>query len=482
VGTANVSGQIAFKLVDTTTGEAQYYLGNKTTFTDLAPFSGWYQWSVKFPSTIADGTYLMTMAVANSDGTKFYDAHADVSNSSCTLIATVSDGTVTFSSSAATSGPKLELTDVQITSKMIAPGLDLDVTATATNVSNAYYYGNVFAVICASADDLSNGNYTTGGQIALDLDVGETADFAYSATLSSSLTPGTYYLLFVDATTYYYCSDPVEFTVSEAPDAGVLKFSNLKMLSTQPGNLQAQVTVTCTSGYFDNTVYFALFPSTGGQSLTMWATPKVKLNEGESVDVSASTIYASGVVGQYYMFGPYYKDANNSWAQDPENYCMYFVFTDFELQSNSIDVTSTRIDNLEFEVNVTNAGDAYNDKIYLTISKDDKVAATLESDAVELDKNGTATVTIAGEFPAGEVDSEYTVNAYYLNSLGVKKPMATSATFVLQDMLTSIRSVEAVADSDAVEYFDLQGRRLGSLPASGVVIRRQGNTAAKIHL
>jgi hypothetical protein len=61
--------------------------------------------------------------------------------------------------------------------------------------------------------------------------------------------------------------------------------------------------------------------------------------------------------------------------------------------------------------------------------------------------------------------------------------MAASTNFVLTDILTSLRDVTADGDdTTAVEYFDLQGRRLGSLPASGVVIRRQGNTAEKIHL
>lgn len=474
MGAVAVSGQTACKLVNTATGEEQYYPGY-VTFEDMSPIYGYEVWSVTFPE-VADGTYLMTMAVANSDGTVFYDAKSALNDdATSTLVATVSEGQVTFSAYAGTTASPT-FTNVQIASTVIAPGLDLDVTATATNNTDAYYYGSVFAVLYAS-DETS----TSCDLKPLDLEAGESAAFDYSITLPTTIAAGNYSLVFADAATGYACSEPVAVTVGEAPAAGVLSWSNPTMLATQPGNLQAKVTATCTSGYYNNVVYFALFTTDNDNSITMWATPKVKLNAGESVELTASTTYPAGTVGTTYRIAPYYIDANNQYAQFG---LLYFTFTDFDLQGNSIEVTSTRIDNLAFDVNVTNNGDDFNDKIYLTISQGDNTIATFPSEAFELANGATTTVKLEEcELPDGEVGSEYTVTAYHLDSLGNKKQMAASTNFVLTDILTSLRDVTADGDdTTAVEYFDLQGRRLGSLPASGVVIRRQGNTAEKIHL
>jgi hypothetical protein len=449
VGALEATGQMALKFVDTTTGETQYFAAG-TTFTKLGVLYGYTQVNLRFPSALADGTYLMTPAVATSDGSKFFDVKYDLCDNTVAKLVTVSNATATISDYAPDSYPVFS--DVTVTSDVVAPGFDLTLTATASNPTDTYYYGNVCAALFSSAE--STTPVTLGSNKPLDLAAGESTEFNYITTLPSDLAPGEYYLAMTELNNNRIVSPRMPLTVGEIPEAGVLKTTMLKLTSTLRGQIEGTTKVTCTSGYYNNVIYWGVFPAEGGQSLAIFTTPKISLNTGQSKTITLSGTYPDGVAGTKYGVASFYvKDST------VQMYVNTFTLTDYSLRVLDVETVSDRAEALKFNVDLTNTGADYNGRVYLQLYQDSKQVATLVSDVVSVKAGKTASVTIEGEFAEGISGETYTVRPYYVDSTDVMQVAGADTTFVLINDRSAINEV-SVDSADDGAYFDLMGRRV----------------------
>jgi hypothetical protein len=451
MGAVTASGQLAFKFTNTETDEVQYFAG-RTTFSNLSPLYGYTQFSIYFPSGVADGTYLLNIAVATSSADRFYDAKFDRTDTSCTKLVTVENGVATIADYEVDSYPIF--TDITVTSDVVAPEFDLTLTATAHNPTDTYYYGNVCLALFAADADFSSEEVEPlliGRKKPIDLEAGESTSFTYTSTLPSDLAPGNYQLVMADLNNGYVVSEAMAITVGETPEAGVLKTTMLKLTSTLRGQIEGTTKVTCTSGYYNNVIYWGVFPAEGGQALAIFTTPKISLNTGQSKTITLSGSYPDGTAGTKYGVASFYvKDSTT------QMYVSTFTLTDYSLRVLDIETAEVTDSSLSFNVELNNTGANYNGRVYLQIYHGDKQVATLTSDVIELKAGKTDIVTIEGEFTDGISGEEYTVRPYYVDSTGTMQIAGDDATFAFGE--TSIHDVTVDAASDG-DYFDLMGRR-----------------------
>lgn len=302
----SISGLLGVKYTSTETGKT-YYAAN-TKMTDLGQLSGYSQFNAHVPKDLPDGTYTVTPAFQVDD--KWYDVRTQVSSVG-SVTATVADGVATF-----TSGQPASVDIENITPQSdFYLGSKYYITATAVNTSTTEeYYGPVRAVFIDSTGNL----VAVGEQYPLDIPAGESVEVDYVSDwlYFNSTTPdaGTYYLAFADASSvrttssYTLVSQPVQVTVNAAASDTEISVTDAHItdgnaVSVDKTDVSVTATVTCTSGYFANTLTLAIFPYTSGSvtSEAMFRTDAIFLGAGESQQVTAHGHFAEGVDGKKYI-------------------------------------------------------------------------------------------------------------------------------------------------------------------------------------
>lgn len=307
--------------------EPQYLSSGKLT-EELKPMYGTARLSATFPASMTEGTYTVKPAYKPVDG-EWQTMRAPLSANS-ELTATVSNSTVSF---AANDVPEIEISDLNLTSALYW-GSSFTLTFNATNAGEAEYFGTLMP--CLFTADGQNTLVAEASSYPVDVQVGETAAQSYSGTFRAPRAvpeAGTYYLVMMNAETGQAVSSPVEVTLNAAPAQTSIAVSNFKIDSQTRDEAVFSMTVECTEGYFADKLTVAIFPSSGGRSITSGVTPTAYIAAGESA-AEQTTISLSDLEYGEYMAAVF--DGQNQMTSP-----VFFAITDSSTGINGVEATSS---------------------------------------------------------------------------------------------------------------------------------------------
>ena len=259
-------------------------------YSNVAVLSGYGGWYVRMPS-LAAGTYTVTPAWKSTTG-EWFDIRAKVSAVK-SYTATVSGNTAVFT---ADSAPQIYVNDIDVATPLYF-NTPFKINATIENPTQDEYYGGIEAAL------LNSGNNVVALADIYPVDVlgGESQQMEYVAKFSrynSQLgvpSAGTYTLVFLTESNQVV-SAPVTVQLLETPAS-----TSVSVSSFSADNLQFNLTVNCTAGYFANTLSVYIFPISGGSAIAYFDTPTLFIEEGKSATTMASGNFSQGVVGTKYM-------------------------------------------------------------------------------------------------------------------------------------------------------------------------------------
>lgn len=268
-------------------------------YSNVAVLSGYGGWYVRMPS-LAAGTYTVTPAWKSTTG-EWFDIRAKVSAVK-SYTATVSGNTAVFT---ADSAPQIYVNDIDVATPLYF-NTPFKINATIENPTQDEYYGGIEAAL------LNSGNNVVALADIYPVDVlgGESQQMEYVAKFSrynSQLgvpSAGTYTLVFLTESNQVV-SAPVTVQLLETPASTSVSVSSFSVEgdanAVAADNLQFNLTVNCTAGYFANTLSVYIFPISGGSAIAYFDTPTLFIEEGKSVTTMASGNFSQGVVGSKYM-------------------------------------------------------------------------------------------------------------------------------------------------------------------------------------
>ncbi len=268
-------------------------------YSNVAVLSGYGGWYVRMPS-LAAGTYTVTPAWKSTTG-EWFDIRAKVSAVK-SYTATVSGNTAVFT---ADSAPQIYVNDIDVATPLYF-NTPFKINATIENPTQDEYYGGIEAAL------LNSGNNVVALADIYPVDVlgGESQQMEYVAKFSrynSQLgvpSAGTYTLVFLTESNQVV-SAPVTVQLLETPASTSVSVSSFSVEgdanAVAADNLQFNLTVNCTAGYFANTLSVYIFPISGGSAIAYFDTPTLFIEEGKSATTMASGNFSQGVVGTKYM-------------------------------------------------------------------------------------------------------------------------------------------------------------------------------------
>lgn len=305
---ANISGNMAIKLVNSA-GAVQYIDGSE--YQDLQPLSGMYTMDVTLPTNLAAGTYTVTPALRTAAGT-YQDIPVKISDAQSTEM-TVANGTATFTNQ---TPPSISITDVTEKTPFYLNS-KFEITALVTNTGEEEYYNAIEAILVNS-----DGNVAAVGEtISIDLDKGESTTIDYVSTFtqaqqSVTFAAGDYTLYFITADTHKQLSDgyPITMQAATTPQITVTTpVASGDANSMDKNNLVFTTSVSCTEGFFANSLSFVIFPydpsQTSVRSVDVLTSPTVFVNKGDTEQVTFTGSFSEGVDGGKY-FGAVYNGNN----------------------------------------------------------------------------------------------------------------------------------------------------------------------------
>ncbi len=268
-------------------------------YSNVAVLSGYGGWYVRMPS-LAAGTYTVTPAWKSTTG-EWFDIRAKVSAVK-SYTATVSGNTAVFT---ADSAPQIYVNDIDVATPLYF-NTPFKINATIDNPTQDEYYGGIEAALLNS----SNNVVALADIYPVDVLGGESQQMEYVAKFSrynSQLgvpSAGTYTLVFLTESNQVV-SAPVTVQLLETPASTSVSVSSFSVEgdanAVAADNLQFNLTVNCSAGYFANTLSVYIFPISGGSAIAYFDTPTLFIEEGKSATTMASGNFSQGVVGSKYM-------------------------------------------------------------------------------------------------------------------------------------------------------------------------------------
>ena len=268
-------------------------------YSNVAVLSGYGGWYVRMPS-LAAGTYTVTPAWKSTTG-EWFDIRAKVSAVK-SYTATVSGNTAVFT---ADSAPQIYVNDIDVATPLYF-NTPFKINATIDNPTQDEYYGGIEAALLNS----SNNVVALADIYPVDVLGGESQQMEYVAKFSrynSQLgvpSAGTYTLVFLTESNQVV-SAPVTVQLLETPASTSVSVSSFSVEgdanAVAADNLQFNLPVNCSAGYFANTLSVYIFPISGGSAIAYFDTPTLFIEEGKSATTMASGNFSQGVVGSKYM-------------------------------------------------------------------------------------------------------------------------------------------------------------------------------------
>lgn len=268
--------EIDIELVPDDGGEPTYVKCQTTPV--IAPNLGYGSGalSAQFPKTLAEGTYTARM-VFKVPGGEWQPVLFPLSNNS-ELTATVKDSNISF---VAENEPGVTITDLP-EDKTIYIGTTFSLSMTLTNKTDTEYLGSMFPRIIKSG---SSKVLAWGSSTNIELTGNQTMPFEYVGSLTAdadvTLEPGEYQLYFYSQQSNQPICEPVPVTLDERPAKTSIEVTDFQFDGIQPGDIaKFSWTLTCTEGYYDDSMTLYLLDSDG--KIVTYRSVSPYLNAGES--------------------------------------------------------------------------------------------------------------------------------------------------------------------------------------------------------
>lgn len=293
------------EILNNATGESAYSIGFYGSGT-LAPQRGYGEIAGIFPTTLADGTYTVSPAYCPAGECDYRLIRTPLSMNG-SVRATVSGDSVYFSLD--------EVIGIQVADLAMATplywGENCEFTFTAKNIGDGEYYGSVIPLLV----DANNNIIAEGSPIPVDVESGDSAPLTYSGTFTAmaKTTPetGSYRLVLSDLSTGMAVSNFLDVTLKATPAATTIAIESIRLADITDTEASFAVTVSCTEGYFAQTLPLYLFKVATGtmSSLESVRTPMYYVESGHT-QTRDLTFDISGLESGQYMVDAYY---NNAW-------------------------------------------------------------------------------------------------------------------------------------------------------------------------
>ena len=303
-GNADLTCDIGFIIENTATGES---VATPWGSTELHIGYGFQQLYFIIPSNLAEGNYkvypawgvypegTLTMKWTKMRCNNNYSDHFD-------MIVTGSQATLYSSENA----------DIYVENEQpITPvfiGHKSSFNCDISNSSSRDFYGSIFAALLTKdgSTQIAFGEYMT-----IEVAAGSTASFTYSTNFSElegmNLQSGEYTLLFADENGDVI-SDGILIEIQDAPtEQGTINVSSINMIgdknNANKDNLEFDVTINCTDGYFIGEVNLWIFEllTDGYSSVNYIGSPTLYIDEGESITQNFRASMPSLIPGRQYF-------------------------------------------------------------------------------------------------------------------------------------------------------------------------------------
>lgn len=298
----DISGTLGVKL---TSADGTVHYATGMAFQSLGQYSGYNSYQVQLPSNLPAGTYTATPAVRSTQG-EWYDVPVQVGAQRQSTV-TVSGSTATITNATAAT---LTMTNIQQTTPFYL-GSTFEITATVTNNSSQEYYSTIYLAL-VNSDGSQVGE---GYQYPIDLEPGQSTDITYASTFSgitnqdtgetTTLTAGSYRICFVDANGNQL--SPLTSITLNAASTPTLNVTSLAVngdaTQVEKNNVQFNVGMECTDGYFGSSLTLVIFPYTSGsvQSVASFNSDPVFLSAGQSKNFAIKGDFNDGTEGKEYF-------------------------------------------------------------------------------------------------------------------------------------------------------------------------------------
>lgn len=286
------------------TSEETFARGQQT-YSGFDMYSGYSKTSVKMPTKLADGDYLITPAIQSAVTRKFYEARY-IPNGSAAVPCTVTNGIFTFKTPVIAD---IKATDLEISGKAY-PGTNITVNALVSNTTSEPYVGLVRAAL------FSGGGNTLEAQLAavnMEIMPGETKDLSIPCYLPETLaSPKSYRLLLFNEAGRSVCS-PLTVSIKERPAEGTVQCSRIECTDTRKNSLTFSLDVENVEGYYSNPIYVVILRRSGsGNPLDYFVTNPITLDKGGKTTLTVTSTFAAGKAGTTYQAVPFYLSGNNA--------------------------------------------------------------------------------------------------------------------------------------------------------------------------
>lgn len=222
-----------------------------------------------------------------------------------------------------------------------------------------------------------------------------------------------------------------------------------------------------------------LYKQGSASALSTLGTFLVEVDPGQNVSAPCTlTIPNTVSEGNYYLkvlteSGTPLSNAHNIFVNEAPEIS--------KPKASLLKVANKARNNLTFTMKVRVTSGIYVGPIYAAITNygQNKVIASQPSETIVVTPEEAQNIEIHMNFASGEVGAKYTVYPFYKDGAYMRQADGTAVSFVLAaDEESGILNVEII-ESEGVEVFDVNGRRVAE-PGKGLYIIRQGDRTTKV--
>lgn len=302
---AKVNGAIKAKIVSST-GDISY--ANIQTVQNLDFLYGYniQKKNISIANFPADGTYKVTLVFQPTNSQVDYDVH--FTTDQLGYIEVVRDGS-TITASVPAAG-EFKVTDVSFETPFFAnKTTNFMVKGTATWSGQDAVSREISALLLDADGKL----IAQGSPVSIDFEADNNpSTIEYVSSWTSTFTAGDYYFAFgySDGNQVKLISDPAEVTVQASTGTTritVKSWSVANQTSVDPHNIEVTVKLSCTSGFFCNSLTAAIFEQQllNYINIGQFSSPYLSINSGETKDFTFTGSMSGLEVGKRYVISLY---------------------------------------------------------------------------------------------------------------------------------------------------------------------------------
>lgn len=290
------AGTLGMKAVSES-GAVTYMQG--TEFTQLPSYEGYNSWTFTIPSSLAEGSYMISPVFKNGSG-DWKDVQVPITGATY-YIMSVANGVATLTKPEPVT---LTATNVDITSDIYA-GVACRITASLSNEFENDFYGYIAPGLISGSEV-----YALGTSTMVNVPGGSSTELDYMGSFTQTqskgdIAAGQYGLAFFDLNTGEAISEPVTVNVNAKPTTTSAQVTGLTLNTNNIITDLADVTFSgnfrVTEGAFGGSFIVFIFPENGGNSIDYVYSKPVFAGTGQSEEFSFKGALSAVESGKKYI-------------------------------------------------------------------------------------------------------------------------------------------------------------------------------------